>query len=75
MATPIDWLREAEEDLAAVRNHLQGSLWKHACWQAQQAAEKALKAILLKLQGSIPKTHDLADLLARIQQLENPGRP
>jgi HEPN domain-containing protein len=32
---------------------------RHACWLAQQAAEKALKAVLVFLQIDFPWRHDL----------------
>ena len=38
------------------------------CFDAQQAAEKALKAVLLKQQGSFPYTHDLADLVTLLKE-------
>ncbi len=34
------------------------------CFQAQQAAEKALKALLLRRRGTFPYVHDLGVLLA-----------
>lgn len=67
MATPVEWLREAEEDLDAARSLLARPAPKHACFFAQQAAEKALKSVLLHRIANIPKTHDLEDLLARVR--------
>ena len=32
---------------------------RHACWLAQQAAEKAIKAVLVFLQIDFPRRHDL----------------
>ncbi len=40
------WLRQAEYDLAAVRDLVKGLHFAMACFGAQQAAEKALKAFL-----------------------------
>lgn len=37
---------------------------RHACWLAQQAAEKAIKAILVLLQIDFPRSHDLDRLRA-----------
>lgn len=58
------WIRWAEEDLAAARGMLNrpGFVPRHACGFAQQAAEKALKAVLVFLQIDFPKTHDLDEL-------------
>jgi HEPN domain-containing protein len=55
------WFRYAEEDLVAA-NALLGQpavAPRHACWLAQQAAEKALKASLIFLQIDFPRRHDL----------------
>ena len=64
-ADPIEeahrWLRFAHEGLRAAEALLQqsDSIPRHVCWLAQQAAEKALKAVLVFLQIDFPKTHDL----------------
>jgi HEPN domain-containing protein len=55
------WLHYAEEDLrgarAATREPDLAS--RHACFFAQQAAEKALKAGLVFLDIEVPRRHDL----------------
>ncbi|WP_341482902.1 HEPN domain-containing protein [Salinibacter ruber] len=38
------------------------------CFDVQQAAEKALKGLLLHLEVSFPYTHDLADLIHTTRQ-------
>lgn len=55
------WLRYAEEDLLAAEAALeaQGMAPRHACWLAQQSAEKAIKAVLIFLQIDFPRRHDL----------------
>ncbi len=55
------WLRYAKEDLLAAETLLKvkGMSPRHACWLAQQCAEKALKAILIFLQIDFPYRHDL----------------
>ena len=40
------WVRQAEKDLKASKNSLKSGDYEWACFQAQQAAEKALKSIL-----------------------------
>ena len=58
-----DWLRHAREDLAAAGTLLDtGVPLRIACFHAQQAAEKALKAILVAHQIRFARTHDLAEL-------------
>ena len=50
MATrPEDWYRQAAHDLAHARRSLEGEDYGWACFAAQQAAEKALKALYQKL--------------------------
>lgn len=61
------WLRYAHEDLsgAAGMGEQGQGVPRHACWLAQQAAEKAIKGALVLLQIDFPKTHDL-DLLCTL---------
>jgi HEPN domain-containing protein len=61
------WLRYAREDLSAAESTLDEDdvLPRHVCWLAQQAAEKALKAVLIYLQIEYPRSHDL-DLLRNL---------
>jgi HEPN domain-containing protein len=61
LAVLRQWLRYAGEDLRAAealleREELPSRL---ACFHAQQAAKKAIKAILVFLQVDFPLTHDL----------------
>ena len=55
------WLRYAAEDIQAAQHSAETADFapRHACWLAQQAAEKALKAIFVFLQEDFPFTHDL----------------
>lgn len=57
------WLQYAREDLLGAREIFGSTaIARHACWLAQQAAEKALKALLISEQVEHPRSHDL-DLL------------
>ncbi|MHA1253094.1 MAG: HEPN domain-containing protein [Candidatus Helarchaeota archaeon] len=40
------WFRQAESDLKAAKNRKKKKKYNWSCFQAQQAAEKALKAFL-----------------------------
>lgn len=54
------WLRYAGEDLRSAEVLLEGdSVPRAACFHAQQAAEKAIKAIFVFLQVDFPFTHNL----------------
>jgi HEPN domain-containing protein len=57
------WLRQAEGDLEAARNSLEGRHYEWACFQAQQSAEKALKALLYQQGFTSMFTHSVADLV------------
>ncbi len=62
MTTALDWLQEAKDDLAAAESLGQAKLYAAACFHCQQAAEKVLKAALIKLRGDFPKGHSLRQL-------------
>lgn len=55
------WLRYAEEDLRAAQAATRDPelVPRHACFLAQQATEKALKAGLVYLNIDVPRRHDL----------------
>ncbi len=54
------WLRKADSDLADVRRSLQSEgPYDTACFHAQQAIEKSLKAVIAYHGEAIPHTHDL----------------
>jgi HEPN domain-containing protein len=58
------WLRSAEEDLKAAKEMQRSATFRprHACWYAQQAAEKAIKTALVFEQIAFPFSHDLEQL-------------
>ena len=62
---PREWLKRARSNLAIARAALRvrDVYLEDACFQAQQAAEKAIKAVLLNLRISFPYTHDLTALV------------
>ena len=59
------WLAKADEDLGAAEVLLSCGKPLHAtvCFHCQQAAEKALKALVVALERRPPRTHDLAALV------------
>jgi len=63
-------LRRARSNLARARANRQipEVLYEDLCFDAQQAAEKALKALLLSRSAQIPRTHDIAVLLTFPQE-------
>ena len=67
MATPVDlargWMQKGDSDrINADRTVQTTGPYDTACFHAQQAAEKCLKAILALARLPIPRTHDLEDI-------------
>ncbi len=67
---PIEWLDRARNNLemAKVGTSLHIAYLEDPCFEAQQAAEKAIKAVLLHLGARFPYIHDLADLLNLVEK-------
>ncbi len=66
-----DWLKQAKRDLEHARHALEGGHYEWACFAAQQAAEKAVKALYQSL-GAEARGHSVYGLLER---LPPPCRP
>lgn len=64
---PATWMAKAAEDLLCIDNNLGAKIapWNLVAFHAQQAAEKALKALLARAKIVIPRTHDLEQLLSQ----------
>ena len=61
---PEEWLRYAESDLiVASQSAGPGVLPATLCFHAQQAAEKCLKAVLIKHGAAFPYTHSVSALI------------
>ncbi len=68
---PREWLRRARSNLARAT---QGQttpdvLLEDACFDAQQAVEKAFKALLVLKGVHVPRTHSISDLITTLTQL------
>jgi len=62
--SPADWLRHARSDVALSRTATGADVLLEAlCFHAQQAAEKALKAVLVAHNLRPPRTHNLRVLV------------
>ena len=66
------WLQRAHDDLGAARKLLSGAdpFPATSAYNCQQAAEKALKAVISGTGDPIPKTHDLRVLVERCIQID-----
>jgi len=58
----LDWLRQSEADLATARGSLSAGHCEWACFSAQQAAQKVVKALYLK-RGADAWGHTITPLL------------
>lgn len=64
-ARALLWWRQAAADLRASSVLADAGEWSHSCFQAQQAAEKALKALLADRDQDL-RSHSLAALLREL---------
>jgi len=67
-----DWLRQAKRDLEHARHALRDGEYEWACFAAQQGAEKAVKALYLKL-GADAWGHSVSALLSQLPRQLVPG--
>jgi len=66
---PDEWVEKARVFIEDAERHVpEGHYWL-ACFEAQQAAELYLKALLVALTGVYPFTHDLVELLEALRSL------
>ena len=64
-----DWLRFARSDLKlACIDQPEGVLLESLCFHAQQATEKALKAVFVFLETEFPRTHNIRILLDQLSE-------
>ena len=63
-----EWIRRARSDLALARAERKGVYLEDLCFHAQQAAEKAIKALLIRRGIQFPYIHDLAKLLSLLEK-------
>jgi HEPN domain-containing protein len=63
--SPDEWMSHAQSDLKLARLAVMDASIRleQVCFHAQQAVEKAIKAVLLSRGIEFPLTHDIEDLL------------
>jgi len=64
-----EWLNIAEEELRSGEYLFEQGLYRMVCYHAQQAVEKALKALLVEKEIPPPRTHNILDLCIALQEL------
>lgn len=65
---PREWLNRARSNLARAKAEIPDAYLEDLCFDAQQAAEKAIKAVLLQKKVAFPYIHDLARLLTLLEE-------
>jgi HEPN domain-containing protein len=65
---PREWLNRARSNLTRAKAKIPGVYLEDLCFDAQQAVEKAMKALLIKHGITFPYTHDLAKLLTLLEE-------
>jgi HEPN domain-containing protein len=69
------WLAQAESDLKFAEFALRGRFFAYTCFNAQQAAEKALKAFLYSRGAEQVVGHSVADLAEECAALDDALNP
>ncbi len=67
---PREWMNRARSCLAIAKSRIPESYLEDLCFQAQQAAEKAIKAVMIKRGIDFPYVHDLARLLSMLKEAD-----
>ncbi len=67
-----DWLDQATRDIEKAQIDIQYEYWEWACFTSQQAAEKAVKAMLMKL-GYTAWGHAITPMLRQAEGLDIPA--
>lgn len=76
IGTAQDWLTRARGDLALARIILpEDAFFEDLCYHAQQAAEKAIKAVYIHYGIKFQYIHDLGELLFRLKNESVPIPP
>jgi HEPN domain-containing protein len=66
MDRSADWMAQSHVDLQHARHDLEGGFYEWACFSAQQAADKAVKAVFQHM-GIEAWGHSVTDLLDALQ--------
>ncbi len=64
---PREWLRRARSNLTLARTRPSDVELEDLCFEAQQAAEKAIKGVLIGLRVEFPYVHDIGQLFRLVE--------
>jgi HEPN domain-containing protein len=65
---PREWLNRAQSDLLLAKTKKEGIYLEDLCFHAQQAVEKAVKALMIKNGVEFPYIHDIAGLFTLLER-------
>jgi len=65
MNRAADWLKQAERDLGLAETAIIAKYYEWAAFGAQQSAEKAVKALIQSLHGSV-RGHSISEMLRQL---------
>ena len=65
---PREWVNRARSNLAQARNRVPDVYLEDLCFEAHQAAEKAIKAVMIRRGMEFPYVHDLDRLLSLLEE-------
>ena len=69
LGSPEDWIKRAKSNIAIAKQPRTEDIFlEDLCFETQQAAEKAFKAVLLSKGIQFRFVHDLAELLTLLEQ-------
>jgi len=69
MGLPKEWIRRAQSNLAIAKQPRTKEIFlEDLCFETQQAAEKALKAVLISRKIPFRLVHDLAELITLLEK-------
>ena len=69
---PREWMNRARSNLVMAKNRIPDAYLEDLCFDAQQAAEKAIKAIMIAREIEFPYVHDLGSLLSLLEEIGEP---
>ena len=64
---PREWMNRARSSLAIAKNRVPQAYLEDLCFEAQQAAEKSIKAVMIARNIEFPYVHDLDHLLSLLE--------
>lgn len=64
-----EWLKRANSNLNLGKTLIQGVNLEDLCFNFQQSVEKALKAVLIKYEIKIPRTHSISELISLLKSI------